>query len=250
MLSKLLSDSKGFFATAKREWDEASRLAKEADESEDERPADAIVLHVTENQTRIAIESALTVAAMNYTTSMELMLKGFIGVDMCFNESALEAMKKVGHKSQKVLGCIPKPWKTELERLYAASNVADIEIGVFWNWWNPPQGAWIEDTTRLDCHTLKEFLQFLDQERMNVERYSFERFAGDDFRIKLAKYEELEVLHRSIEEFLRDEAKKTGWWTPNTRIVLTVEGKRSRISKVKFATSRDRFELDQGGRNH
>ena len=250
MLSKLLSDSSEFFAAAKREWDEAARLAKEAEGSENEHPADTIVLPMSEEPARIAIESALSVAAMNYTTSIELLLKGFIGVNERFSEQSLGTMKGISHKSRKVLGRIPDEWAMELERLYAASDVARVEVAVLWNWWNPPQGKWIEDTKRLNCRTLEEFLQFLEKEKMQQERYSFQEFAGSDFRVKIVRYEKLEVLHNSIEGFLCAEATKKGWWKPGMRVVLTTKGEGSRVLKVRFPTRRARFELDKQGRQH
>ena len=253
MFSKLLSDSREFFAAAKREWGNASELMKASSESMKEsqefrskRPEIRMVHHATGRNPRIAIESALTVATMNYVTSMELLLKGFVGVRGCFDKNSLDSMRnEIRHDCEKVLDCIPRDWVRELEDIYSQAEVADVEVEVFWNSWNPPNSDWIGDTNRLNADTLQQFLRFLRNERMNVDRYSFERSADDEFRVKFMDYRKLEVLHKLIERFLCIEARKAGCWDSGMQISLRFDGARGRTGNLKFRTRKAAFEFDK-----
>ena len=241
MFAKLLMDSREFFTAAKREWDEAAKLVEELKE----RPAGLFVQHRTGTDPHLAVESARTVAMMNYTTAMELLLKAFVCVKGRFDDQSLRKLKKINHKTEKVLDEI-QDWEGALEVLFAQSGAATVPVVVHWNWWNPPGGEWIEDTERLKTGTLREFLRFLRKERMHEERFSFERIADDDFRIKIAEYRELELLHKLIEEFLCDEAEKAGCFDTGMQISFApVDDKEAGLKKVKFATTKDAFEFDK-----
>ena len=123
MFSKLLSDAREFFAAAKCEWEKAFELEAEFKKGESHRTAGVLVQHATGRSPHVAIESALTVAAMNYTTSIELLLKGFVGVYGRFDANSLNAMRnKIRHKSQKVLEIlddIQPECVGELERIHS-----------------------------------------------------------------------------------------------------------------------------------
>ena len=175
MFAKILNDSRMFFAVARHAWDEAVCLIRKSKEKEDRRPANEISMDDDVDSLSVRAESALTVAMMNYTTSIELLMKAFLGVRGRFNEESLDEIRnKVRHESEKVLDHIPEGWGEELEGIYRAAEMAQIEIYPFYNDWNPPDD-WIEDTKRLDTNTLREFLHFLRKERLNVDRYSFEK---------------------------------------------------------------------------
>ena len=79
-------------AAAKREGDKASEWLAEVKTKESHRTADVVVHRATGRNPHVAIESALTVAAMNYVTSLELLLKGFVGVRQCCDGNSLEAI--------------------------------------------------------------------------------------------------------------------------------------------------------------
>ena len=246
MLRKLISDSNRFFEAAIREWDEAAQLAMKSEENKSPRRKDAIVLRTTESDTQIAIESALSVAMTNYMTAVELLLKGFIGVEGGFSAEAVRKTMEKNHMMEQVVEDLPENWKEELERLYKASKVSDIEVAVLWNWWNPPTGEWIEETSRLECPTLNDFLKFLNRERMHLERYSYEKIVENDFRVKLVKYEKLEMFQRSVEDFLWAEAKEMDWWQPDNQVLIKGDGERARPVKVQLKP-RDRWEIDRRG---
>ena len=246
MFAKLLMDSREFLAAAKREWDEAARLAEAAMKVDNERPPNVILdSKKTGNDPRMAVESALTVATMNFTTSIELLLKGFIGVKGRFDRKSLRTLRAINHKTELVLKQIPE-WVDALEDLYTQSDVATIRVEVYWNHWNPPNDDWVEDTKRLDTETLRDFLQFLYNERMHEDRFSFERIAGHDFRIKIVEYQKLEVLHGTIERLLCDKAKNIGCLDTGIRITFNSVGEEDvGFKRLKFATRRDAFEYDK-----
>ena len=227
MFAKILNDSRMFFSIARHAWDEADRLLREGKEKEDRRPANEISMRDAVDSLSVRAESALTVAMMNYTTSIELLMKAFLGVHRRFAGESLKKMRKeVNHKGENVLDHIPGDWRKELERIYQATEMSQIEIYPFYNGWNPP-GDWIEDTKRLDTNTLREFLSFLDGEGLNMDRYSFEKFAGDDWRVKISSYGKIVPFHGEVEKFLIKKAGENGCWsTPMTMIVEVDEDDR------------------------
>ena len=247
VFAKILNDSRMFFAIARQAWDEAGRLLRERKEAEDRRPANEISMGDDVDSLFVRAESALTVAMMNYTTSIELLMKAFLGMQNRFNEESLRQMReKVKHRSEKVLDHIPGDWREKLEKIYQTTEMSHIEIFPFYNSWNPPSD-WIEDTERLDTPTLREFLVFLSKERLNRDRYSFENFAEDDWRIKISSYDKIIQFHEEVEKFLIEKAKEKGCWS--SRIVVTVtsakEDKKSRFIKLSFPTPQDAFNFDK-----
>ena len=110
---------------------------------------------------RIRLESALTVATMNYCIAIELLMKAFIGVNGRFDQAALDVMRnEVSHNIEKVFEHIPKDWAQRLEVIYQTTEMKDTEVAVFWSGWNPPNGRWIGDTKRLATPTLKSSCVF------------------------------------------------------------------------------------------
>ena len=250
MFAKMLSDSKQFLEAAKRAWEKAHRIANDWQSEEDNRPANVTVIDGTDSL-RISRESALTVAMMNYTTSLELLLKAFVGVHMRFDDNSLSVMRdQIGHKSETVLDHIPPQWAKELRDLFQQTDAAQVQVVALWNSWNPPSGDWIGNTSRLDTNTLDEFLQLLSKEKLNVDRYSFELFADNDWRVKIAQYDKLESLHSGIESLLSEKAKETGCWRSTTEVTIGIavdeeDGAVSKPMKVGFPTPQAAFELDK-----
>lgn len=70
MFAKILNDSRMFLSVARHAWDEAACLLRESKEKEDRRPANKISMGDDVNSLSVRAESALTVAMMNYTTSL------------------------------------------------------------------------------------------------------------------------------------------------------------------------------------
>ncbi len=247
MFAKILNDSRMFFAVARHAWDEAVCLIRESKEKEDRQPANEISMGDDVDSLSVRVESALTVAMMNYTTSIELLMKAFLGVRRRFNEKSLDEIRnKVRHESEKVLDHIPAGWVEELEGIYRAAEMAQIEIYPFYNDWNPPSGDWIEDTKRLDTNTFREFLHFLSKERLNVDRYSFEKFAGDDWRMKISSYDKIILFHEEVEKFLIKKAEEKGCLSTPITVTMepTAEGE-NRFSKLSFPTPKAAFNFHQ-----
>ena len=247
MFAKILNDSRMFFAVARQTWDEAGRLLRERKEEEDRRPVNETSMGDDVDSLIVRAESALTVAMMNYTTSIELLMKAFLGIRRRFDEESLRQMRgKVNHESEKVLDHIPREWREKLEEIYQATEMSQIEIFPFYNSWNPPSD-WIEDTTRLDTTTLQKFLVFLSKERLNRDRYSFEKFAEDDWRIKISSYDKIIQFHEEVEKFLIEKAKEKGCRSTSIIVTLTPakEDKKSRFFKLSFPTPQDAFNFDK-----
>ena len=147
---------------------------------------------------------------------------------------------------QDALDHLPREWREKLEKIYRTTEMSQIEIFPFYNSWNPPSD-WIEDTERLDTPTLREFLVFLNGERLNRDRYSFEKFAGDDWRIKISSYDKIVPFHEEVEKFLIEKAKEKGCRSSPIVVTLTPakEDKKSIFFKLSFPTPKDTFNFDK-----
>lgn len=254
MFEKLLLDSKAFFRAAERAWEDAGQLNDEAKRADESEPANVFHLsRATGDNPAVRIESALTAAAMNLTISIELLLKGFIGVDRRFDEGALAAMKQVGHGLDSAIDGVPREWADELERLFEAAGGASVDVAVLYHPWNPPKGKWIGDTDRLGGNSLRDFLRILNQERLETDRYSFQRFAEDNFRVKILNGSKLDEFHSKACELLLEKAVACGLAEADGLVVEVVlgedgerEGRSGRVTRVEMPPKLN-FELDQMG---
>ena len=183
MFAKMFADSTMFYSVAKVAWNEATRLSDENKESHRQQTEGInpkiTLLEIGSDRPdtfRIRLESALTVATMNYCIAIELLMKAFIGVNGRFDQDSLDVMRdEVSHKIEKIFKHIPKDWVDRLEVIYQTTEMKDAEVAVFWSGWNPPNGRWIGDTQRLVTPTLKKFLCFLNTEKIYADRYSFKK---------------------------------------------------------------------------
>ena len=220
MFAKMFADSTMFYSAAKAAWNEATRLSDENKESQ-RRQTEGINPIFREigcdrpDTFHIRLESALTVATMNYCIAIELLMKAFIGVNGRFNQDAIDVMRNVvSHNIEKIFEPkhIPEDWAKELEVIYQTTEMKDTEVAVFWSGWNPPNGEWIEDTEedtqRLAIPTLKKFLCFLSTEKIYADRYSFEKISNNDWRFKLCESQKIESFQHEIEKMLLEKAEE------------------------------------------
>ena len=177
-----------------------------------------------------SVESALTSATFNYVVALELQIKAFVGVARRFDAPSVTAMEdKIRHEIARALDprWIPEDWTERLEEIYRDQKMSRTEVEPYYDLWNPPSGEWIGDTKRLDIPTLRSFLEFLSRERAAQDRYSFQKVAEDDWRIKLVGYERIGPFHTSVEEFLIAKARERGCWRqPLARISHRRGGRR------------------------
>ena len=147
------------------------------------------------------------------------------------------------HESEKVLVRIPEDWAKELEGIYRATEMSQIEGFPFYNSWNPPS-RWIEENERLDTNNLEKFLHFLDKEGLNGDRYSFEKFAGSDWRVKIGSYDKLVPFHEEVEKLLIKKAEENGCWSTPLIVTMKPRGEVShRFIKLGFPTPKEAFPL-------
>ena len=158
-------------------------------------------------------------------------------------------MHAIRHRTHKVLENIPEDWACTLDELYRQSDVAAVAVIPYWNSWSPPNSPWIGDSDRLQADTLRQFLQFLDTEKLHAERYSFEKIADGDFRVKISQYEELESFHGRVEHFLCTKAMQSGCWEAGTTIAWKLEDGSHTVKKVKFPSLKDSFEFDRAAQH-
>ena len=228
---KLFNDQRAFYQSAKDSWKRADRLAKKRKKELKEEKAkhpNRITLQSLNHEIdsyMTRLESALTSATINYYTSLELLMKGFVGVDRQFSEESYGIMrKKIGHKITRVFNFIPLNWIDELEDIYQTTNMKNTEVAPFYSPLNTPDGEWICKTDRLDCQNLDEFLGMLYQEKMHVNRFSFEDFSEDDWRIKLCSCSEIQSFHSKLEELLRQKAKERNCLGESIKIMMNIDG--------------------------
>ena len=255
MFAKMLSDSRAFLASAVTAWDSAHALAAEASAAaaaRKERDAESGELPLKMDHEDFSVESALTSATFNYVVALELQIKAFVGVARRFDAAAIAAMENpIRHQMAKALGprWIPEEWAERLEAIYRDNEMSKTEVVPYYDAWNPPTGEWIGDTRRLEAPTLRSFLEFLSRERAAQDRYSFQKVAEDDWRIKLAGYERIGPFHTAIEEFLVAKARERGCWSEPIAVVLRLDGAASggklEPLNVSFPTPKARFEFEK-----
>ena len=256
MFAKMFADSTMFYSAAKAAWNEATRLSDENKESQ-RRQTEGINPIIPLRQIgcdrpdtfHIRLESALTVATMNYCIAIELLMKAFIGVNGRFDQDSLDVMRnKVSHKIEKIFmeEHIPNDWAQRLEVIYQTAEMKDTEVAGFWSGWNPPNGEWIEDTQRLAIPTLKKFLCFLSTEEFYADRYSFEKFSNNDWRFKLCESQKIESFQHEIEKMLLEKAEENECLpTPLTVSFDLGEDQTATMPEVLSISSRAIFQLDK-----
>ena len=252
MFAKMFADSTMFYSAAKAAWNEAIRLSDENKESQ-RRQTEGINLIFRKigcdrpDTFHIKLESALTVATMNYCIAIELLMKAFIGVNGRFDQDSLDVMRdEVSHKIEKIFKHIPEDWAKRLEVIYQTAEMKDTEVAVFRSGWNPPNGEWIEDTQRLAIPTLKKFLCFLSTEKIYADRYSFEKFSNNDWRFKLCESQKIESFQHEIEKLLLEKAEENEC-LPTPLIVSfdLGEDQIATMPEVLSISSRAIFQLDK-----
>ena len=254
MFAKMFADSTMFYSAAKAAWNEATRLSDENKESQ-RRQTEGINPIFREigcdrpDTFHIRLESALTVATMNYCIAIELLMKAFIGVNGRFDQDSLDVMRKVSHKTEEIFKYIPEDC-AQMEVIYQTAEMEDTEVAVFWSGWNPPNGEWIEDTEedtqRLAIPTLKKFLCFLSTEKIYADRYSFEKFSNNDWRFKLCESQKIESFQHEIEKMLLEKAEENEC-LPTPLIVSfdLGEDQIATMPEVLSISSRAIFQLDK-----
>ena len=254
MFAKMFTDSKMFYSAAKAAWNEAARLLDENKESQ-RRQAEGfnpktIVLEIGRDRHdtfRLRLESALTVATMNYCIAIELLMKAFIGVNSRFDQDSLDVMRdEVSHNIEQIFEHIPKDLAQRLEVIYQTAEMKDTEVVVFWSGWNPPNGRWIGDTQRLATPTLKKFLFFLSTEKFYADRYSFEDFSNNDWRVKLCESQKIESFQHEVEKILLEKAKENECLSNPLTIHIDIEEDQTiTIPEVYSLSSRAIFQLNK-----
>ena len=260
MFAKMFADSTMFYSAAKAAWNEATRLSDENKESQ-RRQTEGInpIIPLREigcdrpDTFHIRLESALTVATMNYCIAIELLMKAFIGVNGRFDQDSLDVMRnEVSHNIEKIFEHIPDDWAQRLEVIYQTAEMKDTEVAGFWSGWNPPDGEWIEDTERIEdtqrlaIPTLKKFLCFLSTEKIYADRYSFEKFSKNDWRFKLCESQKIESFQHEIEKILLEKAEENECLpTPLTFSFDLGEDQTTTMPEVLSISSKAIFQLDK-----
>ena len=254
MFTKMLSDSTMFYFAAKAAWNEAVQLLDENKESQRQltegfKPK-IILLEIGGDRLdtfHLRLESALTVATMNYCIAIELLMKTFIGVNGRFDQDSLDVMRnEVSHNIEKIFQHIPKDWAQRLEAIYQTAEMKDTEVAVFWSGWNPPNGRWIGDSQRLATPTLKKFLCFLSTEKLYTDRYSFKNFSNNDWRVKLCGSQKIESFQHEVEKFLLEKAEENECWSNSLTIHIDLEEDQTfTIPEVLSISSRAIFQLNK-----
>ncbi len=254
MFAKMFTDSKMFYSAAKAAWNEAAQLLDENKESQrrqvEENNPKTIVLEFDRDRhdtIRLRLESALTVATMNYCIAIELLMKAFIGVNSRFDQDSLDVMRdEVSHSIEKIFDHIPNDWTLRLEDIYHTAEMEDAEVVVFWSGWNPPNGRWIGDTRRLATPTLKKFLYILSTEKIYADRYSFEDFSNNDWRVKLCESQKIESFQLEVKKFLLEKAKENECLSSPWTIHINLEEDQTiKIPGIYSLSPRAIFQLDK-----
>lgn len=232
MFEKLLMDARNFFGAAKWGWSQATfhsqRVIEEVKEQQNKHPREIVCLG-SEKKTgecpHLHIESLLTVSMMNYIISLELLLKGFLGLQGRFDDDSLKKIQKPSHNCRLVLQALRSAgkieWVNALDEFYLESRMQDIELVPIWNWWDPPVE---EYSVAPQIDSLQEFLRFVHEEKMHEERYSYERVAERNFRFKIdtSNLDKLVKFHELVDFFLCEQAKASGCWQDGLYVVIKV----------------------------